>query len=318
MPTATSSVPAIPPLGEVAPRPADTRPWLFVPVLYAMQAIPISLVGEVSTLTLKDLGVNNLQIATWTSLVTLPWTLKLFWAPLVDVNFTKRTWLRAMQVLVTLALLALAWAVNSGEHFFAITIGILFCIAMLSATHDIAGDGMFLLAVPRRRKPLFSGVQVTVYRLGRLFCIGGLVWLAGMLSNRGGLSVRHAWMVAIGVGAAVYAAGAIWNRFALPDPPDPQPRTPLRSRANLVNLAGTGVIVAVGAALYFWIKAALMLSGAAIAGRWGIFPGAWAMQGDAMRVQLWVLLVATLLLVPLTLLARAILRGTPVGSAFTS
>ena len=76
---------------------ADTpviRPWLFVPVLYVMQAIPATLVREVMTLVYKDLGVSNAQIALWISLLGLPWMLKLFWAPVVDLNFTRRKWVQ--------------------------------------------------------------------------------------------------------------------------------------------------------------------------------------------------------------------------------
>ena len=81
---------------------------MFVPVLYVMQAIPATLVREVTTLVYKDLGLPNARIALWVSLLGLPWMLKMFWSPVVDLNFTRRRWVLAAQALIVAALAGLA------------------------------------------------------------------------------------------------------------------------------------------------------------------------------------------------------------------
>ena len=43
------------------------NPWLFVPLLYFMQAIPVTIVQEVATVFYKDMGIENEAITRWTS-----------------------------------------------------------------------------------------------------------------------------------------------------------------------------------------------------------------------------------------------------------
>src|SRR5215207_9988819 len=83
---------ALKPLDYESRPPTPINPWLFVPVLYFMQSIPNILATESFVAIYKDLCVDNLKITFWTSIIGLPWTFKLFWGPLVDLNFTKRSW----------------------------------------------------------------------------------------------------------------------------------------------------------------------------------------------------------------------------------
>ena len=46
------------------------NPWTFVPLLYFMQAIPVTMVQEVSSLIYKDMGVANEPIVRGTSLIS--------------------------------------------------------------------------------------------------------------------------------------------------------------------------------------------------------------------------------------------------------
>ena len=156
------------------------RAWTFVPLLYFMQAMPVAIVQEVSTIIYKDLGVANADITRWTSLIAIPWSIKLLWGPLVDLNFTKRKWVTTMQGLITLVLMIVPWVLRLPDAF-AISLGTLFVAAIFSATCDIATDGFYLLALKREEQSAYVGIQATFFRLGRLFCIGLLVMFAGML-----------------------------------------------------------------------------------------------------------------------------------------
>ena len=199
----------------------DIRPWLFVPVLYVMQAIPATLVREVTTLVYKDLGLPNARIALWVSLLGLPWMLKMFWSPVVDLNFTRRRWVLAAQALIVAALAGLAatWRL---PVFFPVTLAILFVIGLASATHDIALDGLYLLALAKQQQAYFIGVQSGCFRTGRLLCTGALVFVAGMLQQNG-LAVSASWTVVFAVAAALYGAGAVYARFFVPRPANDVP-----------------------------------------------------------------------------------------------
>src|ERR1700729_2412110 len=80
------------PLNLALPKRGLSATWLFIPILYVMQGMPVTTVQDMFPVAFKDLNVANPAIVFWTSIIALPWTLKLFWAPLIDLNSTKRRW----------------------------------------------------------------------------------------------------------------------------------------------------------------------------------------------------------------------------------
>ena len=85
-------------------------PWAWVPTLYFAEGIPYFIVNNISVLMLAKMGVPNGQMALFTSLLYLPWTIKPFWSPFVDIIRTKRWWVIAMQVLMSIAFILLTLA----------------------------------------------------------------------------------------------------------------------------------------------------------------------------------------------------------------
>lgn len=161
--------------------PAVLRnPWTFVPLLYFMQAIPVTIVQEVATIFYKDLGVANDPIVRWTSLISLPWSLQLLLGPLVDLNGTKRNWILGGQALIAVGLIATALLLRV-PYAFEITLLILGATAVTSALCNIATDGFYIISMAKDQQAKFVGVQTTCYRLGRLFCTGLLVLFVGLL-----------------------------------------------------------------------------------------------------------------------------------------
>ncbi|MHC5849776.1 MAG: MFS transporter, partial [Nostoc sp.] len=65
-------------------------PWTFIPTLYFASGIPYVIINTVSVIFYKKLGIDNAQIALWTSFLYLPWVIKMFWGPIVDIYSTKR------------------------------------------------------------------------------------------------------------------------------------------------------------------------------------------------------------------------------------
>src|SRR4051812_25508301 len=154
------------------------RPWRFVPTVYFLQGLPYFLVSELFAIVYKSLGVEVPKITLWTGLAVLPWTFKMFWAPLVELNSTRRRWTLAMQVLIAIMMGCVAIAMTSSAYF-GLTVGAMFIIATLSATHDIACDGFYLLSLDRQRQAAFSGVLSTSSRMARLFVTAFVLFLAG-------------------------------------------------------------------------------------------------------------------------------------------
>ncbi|MHB8077712.1 MAG: MFS transporter [Candidatus Krumholzibacteriia bacterium] len=210
--------------------PTPRSAWRFVPTLYFAEGVPYVLVNTVSVILYKRLGVTNTAIAFWTSLLYLPWVIKMLWGPLVDRRGTKRAWIVATQLAMTACLAAMAAAIGL-PGFFAATLAVFTLAALVSATHDIAADGFYLLALDDRRQALFVGVRTMFYRAAMIFGSGVLVTLAGRLEGGAG-GVRRAWAAAFALAAALYGGLGLYHRVALPRPAADRPADDPRDAAG--------------------------------------------------------------------------------------
>ncbi len=194
-------------------------PWLWVPTLYFAEGIPYFIVNVVSVTMFKRMGMGNADLAMYTSLLYLPWVIKPLWSPLVDVVRTKRWWILVMQVLLTacFAGLALSLPSRTGEPVGAFTLCLIifYISAMLSATHDIAADGYYMLALDEHRQSLFVGIRSTFYRIASVFGQGVIVVVAGLLETRYG-DIPKAWMVTLLLSSAIFLLVTVWHVFILP------------------------------------------------------------------------------------------------------
>ncbi len=196
--------------------PASRSPWAWIPSLYFAQGIPYVVVMTLSVVLYKNLGVSNTDIALYTSWLYLPWVIKPLWSPLVDMFRTKRFFIWSLQFAIGLAF-ALVALTLPGPKFFQLTLAVFWLMAFASATHDIAADGFYLLALPPGEQAAFVGVRSTCYRIATLSAQGGLVYLAGELQERTG-NVVQAWSLVFALLAAVFAVIAAYHFFLLPKP----------------------------------------------------------------------------------------------------
>ena len=183
---------------------AGPSPWRWVPTLYFGQGVPYVVVMTLSVVMYKNLGISNTDIALYTSWLYLPWVIKPLWSPIVDMLRTKRAWILALQVAIGagFALVALTLPM---PHFFQMTLAMFWLLAFSSATHDIAADGYYMLALEERRQAAFVGVRSTFYRVANIAGQGGLVYLAGTLGEHTG-NVILAWSIVFGILAAIFFA----------------------------------------------------------------------------------------------------------------
>jgi len=199
------------------PRKTTGNPWLFVPSLFFLEGIPYFIVSTVSVTMFKRLGISNAEIGLWTSLITWPWIIKMLWGPLVESFSTKRRWILGTQILATVAILIVSQTITM-QNFLTPTLIILTIVAFLSATHDIAADGFYLLALSQEDQAYFVGIRGTAYRLANVFCNGGLIYLAGTFEAVPGAVVSEAWRNILVIAAAVYLLFVILGSFAMPKP----------------------------------------------------------------------------------------------------
>jgi len=199
-----------------AQRNTATNPWAWIPTLYFAQGIPYVVVMTLSVILYKNMGVNNTDIALYTSWLYLPWVIKPLWSPLIELFSTKRVWIVALQFAVGTALACVALTIP-GPGYFKMTLAVFWLMAFASASHDIAADGFYMLALPEHSQAAFVGVRSTFYRLANIGGQGGLVYLAGELQERTG-SMQTAWSVVFGVLTALFVAMALYHWLVLPRP----------------------------------------------------------------------------------------------------
>ena len=164
-----------------------TSPWAWIPTLYFAQGLPYVAVMTISVIMYKRLGISNTDIALYTSWLYLPWVIKPFWSPFIDLLKTKRWWVVTMQMLVGAGLAGIAFTIPA-PHFFQITLAIFWLVAFSSATHDIAADGFYMLALDTHDQAMYVGIRSTFYRVATIAGQGLLVILAGLLESNTGLT----------------------------------------------------------------------------------------------------------------------------------
>jgi MFS transporter, PAT family, beta-lactamase induction signal transducer AmpG len=195
---------------------ASLSPWAWIPTLYFGQGLPYVVVMTLSVILYKNLDVSNTDIALYTSWLYLPWVIKPLWSPLVDLFGTKRGWIVMLQFAVGAALALVALTLPM-DHFFQLTLAVFWLMTFSSATHDIAADGFYMLALAEHEQAAFVGVRSAFYRAAMIAGQGGLVYLAGRLAELTG-DTRFAWQLVFGVLAALFVLLFAWHRFVLPRP----------------------------------------------------------------------------------------------------
>src|SRR5262249_52402694 len=146
------------------PRPRARSPWAWIPSLYLAEGLPYALVMSVSGTMYKVFGITNTTNTFVTSWLYLPWVIKPFWSPVVDLLGTRRRWTWVMQLLMGAGLAGVAFAIPL-PAMFRWTIACFWLVAFDSATHDIAADGFYILANSPEQQAFFVGVRSTFYRI---------------------------------------------------------------------------------------------------------------------------------------------------------
>lgn len=191
----------------------SSHPWAWVPSLYFAEGIPYFVVNVISVTLFKRLGMSNGDLALYTSLLYLPWVIKPLWSPVVDVFKSKRWWILVMQAIITVSFALLALSVS--PDVFGLSLVIFYVIAFASATHDIAADGLYMLALGEQEQSMFVGIRSTFYRISSVFGQGVIVVVAGLLEERMG-SIPSAWKVTLLLCGALFALLTLWHCRSLP------------------------------------------------------------------------------------------------------
>ena len=201
-----------------------SSPWRWIPTLYFGQGLPYVVVMTLSVVMYKNLGLDNTAIALYTSWLYLPWVIKPLWSPLVDLLGTRRGWVVGLQFLVGAALAGVALTLPL-QGFFQMSLAVFWLMAFASATHDIAADGFYMMALKQHQQAAFVGIRSLFYRVSMIAGQGGLVYLAGHLAETTG-QVVLAWQVVLGLLGLTFLLLFAWHRAVLPRPAEDRTAAP--------------------------------------------------------------------------------------------
>lgn len=243
-----------------------SKGWSWVPTLYFAEGVPYVIVMTIAAVMYKRLGMDNDHIALYTSWLYLPWVIKPFWSPIVDIFRSKRWWIVTMQLLIGAALAGVAMTINA-PGYVVWTLIFFWLMAFSSATHDIAADGFYMIGLDERGQRFFVGVRSTFYRIATIATQGLLIMFAGTLETFRPTSV--AWCYTFWAAAAVLfilgvyhlTAFRIWVR-----PAEDAGRKIKDGMALLQDFAGTftsffskpGILTAIAFMLLFRYPEALL------------------------------------------------------------
>jgi len=189
------------------------NPAYWVPTTWFAMGLPFVALAAASSLMYKNMGIPDSQIAFWTSLIMLPWTLKPFWGPFLEMYKTKKFFVYTTQIFtgVLFGLVGLTLQLN---HFFVFSIAILSIIAFSGATHDTAADGVYLNELSPELQAKYVGWQGAFYNIAKVLSGGVLVYFAGELEKSIGIS--GAWTAVMFMYGIIMIILGLYNRKMLP------------------------------------------------------------------------------------------------------
>lgn len=202
-----------------------TKPnhWPWVISTNFAEGLPYAVITTLSVVMLADMGLGNAEVAAYTSLLAMPWSLKALWSPVVEIWRGKRWWMWMMQIVLACCFVGVAFGLLSataqGAGLWLTWVLAFFTIgAFTSATYDIACDGFYMQVLNTGEQSFFVGIRSTAYRLSMIFASGLLTSLVGLLARRSGGDLNAAWLqVMIGVGFLMLVF-AILHAWLLPKP----------------------------------------------------------------------------------------------------
>ncbi len=202
------------------PQSVRKHPACWVPTVYFAEGLPFYIVNYMALFLFQRMGVANAVNTLVISLLALPWTLKPVWSPLLELYRTKKFFVVLMEMAggLSLVLLALSLRLPGSVRY---AIALLAVLGFCSATHDIATDGIYIAALSPKEQAAYVGWQGSFYNLARVFSMGGLLWLVGLLTDRmarahAASPIVSAWMIVFGAAGFILVALGIYHTQMLP------------------------------------------------------------------------------------------------------
>src|SRR4051812_17744132 len=122
------------------------NPLAWVPSLYFAQGLPFFAVALIAGQMFKSMGVANDDISHWTAAIMSAWIFKPLWSPFLELASSKKIIVVIFQLLGGACLGLVAVALHM-PIWIPACIVMLTLVAISSATHDVACDGLYIASL---------------------------------------------------------------------------------------------------------------------------------------------------------------------------
>ena len=188
-----------------------------MPTLYFAEGLPYIAVTVLAIEIYMQLGLSDAEITFYTSWLYLPWVIKPFWSPFLDLYKTKRWWITTMQLLLGSAFAGVAFTIQA-DWWLQGSICFFWMLAFSSATHDVAADGFYMMGLDQHEQAFFVGIRSTFYRLSMIVGKGVLIMLAGVLQVMFRYQIKFSWSLIFYGLTGLFIAFYLYHNFILPHP----------------------------------------------------------------------------------------------------
>lgn len=148
--------------------------YQWVTSLYFFQSLPFVVVNVIATLMYQSYGMGNAQSLFLSSLLTLPWVLKPFFAPFLEKFSSKKHLTLVTQLAISLIFLLLAILAEQSK-FLSFSVFAFACLALFSSMHDIVSDGLYIQNLDISGQKRYIPLRSLFYQLGRFITKGALL-----------------------------------------------------------------------------------------------------------------------------------------------
>lgn len=176
--------------------------WI-IALVYVIEGFPMGVYTKVWGVYFRRHDVSLAEIGLLSGL-SIAWSAKVLWSPLVDRYGERRHWIAAAMLAMALSLTALASSQPDSITLLLWAVLAAYCIA--SATQDIAIDAYTIGIVERGEEGPANSIRITAYRVG-LIGAGGLLFLPRWIGWDGTFGIAA--LASVAMAGAVYLCPSV-------------------------------------------------------------------------------------------------------------
>ncbi|MBR3455789.1 MAG: hypothetical protein IKH26_10730 [Bacteroidaceae bacterium] len=157
------------------------NPYVWIPVLFSAEAIPMAIVTFVAILMFIQSGTPNSHSTFYCALLLIPWAIKSFFRQMVQRFGRPAAFLRSVEMLIFGCLIALAFYMNRLEVNPMLLFAFLFILSSLCVWHSLLAEIYYRKRLMKKERSFFLPALTSSYQVSTVVTYGLFIILVGGL-----------------------------------------------------------------------------------------------------------------------------------------